>query len=46
MKLIDIWLFVGLILPFLAFVFEVIEEIAEEKERSKEKEQNFKVRQS
>ena len=42
----DLWLFFGLVLPFLAFILEVIEEIIEEKQESIEKDKtvdHFKV---
>ena len=32
----DLWLFFGLVLPFLSFVLEVVEEIMEEKRDSEQ----------
>ena len=43
LKLVDIWLFFGLVLPFFAFVLKVVEEICENKEESEQKTDKSKV---
>ena len=40
MKLLDVWLFVGLVLPFIAFCLEVAEELTVQKEEDSTEEES------